>query len=161
MNTMCRSWLSRLLGGRIWGRLGEKGAAAAEFVVILPFLLVMLSGTWDFGRALHETARLQSAARAGVQYGAQSQTTATNNAAIIAAARADANDTSNSLSIVPTRVCGCANGTTIACTSTCAGNAPPFTYVRVTVQGPYSTIVSYPFIGNPITLQRTVEMMVP
>ena len=84
MMTLHTSWLRRLLARRLRERRGDEGGAAVELALLLPILLLMLSGTFDFSRALYETARLQSAARAGVQFGTQSQTTATNNAGMIA-----------------------------------------------------------------------------
>lgn len=59
------------------------------------------------------------------------------------------------------RTCVCPNGATVACNTTCTGNLPPLVYVKVTVNGSYSTLFDYPYVSNPITLSRSVEALVP
>ena len=48
--------------------LGTAGAAAAEFAVTLPILVLIIVGVVDYGQAVNASTKLYSAARAGAQY---------------------------------------------------------------------------------------------
>jgi Flp pilus assembly protein TadG len=130
----------------------ERGVAGIELALATPMLVLILTGGFDSGRAVYEQNRLASAAQAGAQYAIQSQSNWTNTTAIIAEARADAGDTSNSLSIGASQ-CTCPTGTTVCSTSTtCTGSTVSGTYVKVTVAESYATLVTYPFMSNPLNL---------
>jgi Flp pilus assembly protein TadG len=49
---------------------GDRGAAAVELALLLPFLLLLVFGIIDFGRALHAQITLTQAAREGVRLAA-------------------------------------------------------------------------------------------
>lgn len=49
------------------GRRTDEGAAAVEFALVLPFLLVLLCGIVDFGLAFNAKVTLTHAAREGVR----------------------------------------------------------------------------------------------
>jgi Flp pilus assembly protein TadG len=49
---------------------GRCGASAVEFAVVLPVLLILLSGILDIGRRLQVTQILTNAAREGARHGA-------------------------------------------------------------------------------------------
>jgi len=48
-----------------------RGNASVELAFILPFLLLLATGSYDLGRAFIEKLRLNGAARAGTQYALQ------------------------------------------------------------------------------------------
>jgi Flp pilus assembly protein TadG len=58
-----RRTLSRIPGG-------DRGAAAVEFALVLPLLLILIFGLIDFGRALNEQIVLTQAAREGARVAA-------------------------------------------------------------------------------------------
>ena len=65
----------------------ERGAAAVEFALVLPVLLLLLVGTIDFGWALVINGNIASAARAGAREMALSKdATAARGAAVAASA---------------------------------------------------------------------------
>jgi Flp pilus assembly protein TadG len=133
-------------------RAAQRGVAGIELALATPMLLLMLTGGFDSGRAIYEQNRLASAAQAGVQYAVQSQSNWTNTTAIVAEARADAGDTSNSLSIAASQ-CTCPTGAALCSASaTCTGSTVSGTYVKVTVAESYATLVTYPFMSNPLNL---------
>lgn len=133
-------------------RLGDSGVAAVEMALATPILLLMVTGSFDFGRILYQEHRLEAAARAGTQYAMQSTTAQTDTSNIIAAVRADANDSANALTVASS-VCTCPNGTTVCSTSAdCSGSTVAGTYVKVSVSMSYSTLVRYPFVTSPISL---------
>lgn len=51
----------------------DRGAAAVEFALVLPVLLLLMCGIVDFGRALHEQIVLTQAAREGARLAALSE----------------------------------------------------------------------------------------
>ena len=144
--TQFKRWLRRRLA------LGEAGIAGVELALATPMLALLMAGGVDFGRAIYEQHRLAAAAQAGIQYATASTSNLTNSSGIIAAARADASDTTNSLTVT-TGQCTCPTGTTICSTSTtCTGSAVSGTYQKVTVTESYSTIMNYGFVSNPFTI---------
>jgi len=141
----CSYWLRRLA-------LGDAGIAGVELALATPMLALLMAGGVDFGRAIYEQHRLSAAAQAGVQYATASSANLTNSNGIVAAARADASDTANSLTVT-TGACTCPTGTTLCSTSaTCTGSAISGTYQKVTVSESYSTIMNYGFVSNPFTI---------
>jgi Flp pilus assembly protein TadG len=133
-------------------RLGESGVAAMEFALATPVLALMMTGGFDFGRALYEQNRLASAASAGVQYASQNVASWTNTTGIVAAVRSDAGDTTNSLTVTAGE-CTCPTGTALCSTAaTCTGSTVAGTYVKVAVSESYATLVNYPFLTGPIPL---------
>jgi len=141
-----------IFGRAIRRGLGDSGVAAIELALATPVLLLMVTGSFDFGRVLYQEHRLEAAARAGTQYAMQNTTTQTDTDSIAAAVRADANDTANSLTVASS-VCTCPNGTAICSASAnCTGSTVAGTYVKVKVSMAYSTLVRYPFVSSPISL---------
>jgi Flp pilus assembly protein TadG len=138
-------------------RLDRAGVAAIELALALPMLVLLMMGSFDFGLALYEQHRMSAAARAGIQY-ASATANWTDSADIIAQARADAGDTNNSLTVT-TGQCTCPTGSTLCSSSTvCTGSTVAGTYVKVTVSESYSTLMSYPFMSNPVTLAGQAVM---
>jgi Flp pilus assembly protein TadG len=65
MNTLRAARRTGRGTGRATGR--DQGAAAVEFALLLPILLLVLFGIIDFGRALNMQIELTNAAREGVR----------------------------------------------------------------------------------------------
>ena len=144
-----KPWLLRRLA------LGEAGIAGMELALATPMLALLMCGGFDFGRAIYEQHRLTTAAEAGIQYATASPSNLSNSSGIIAAARADASDTTNSLTVT-TGSCTCPTGTSqCSTTTTCTGSTVTGTYQKVTVSESYSTIMTYGFVSNPFTLTAT------
>jgi Flp pilus assembly protein TadG len=60
--------------GRLSGRIArDRGAAAVEFALVLPLLLLIVFGIIDFGRALNAQITLTQAAREGARLAALGQ----------------------------------------------------------------------------------------
>lgn len=49
------------------GRLNDRGAAAVEFAIILPLLLILVGGIIDFGRLFYTEIMVTNAAREGAR----------------------------------------------------------------------------------------------
>lgn len=55
-------------GKRAWRRPGgSQGAELLEFAIVLPFLLLLVAGIWDFGSAFLLKTRMANAAREGTR----------------------------------------------------------------------------------------------
>jgi Flp pilus assembly protein TadG len=94
-------------------RRDERGAAAVEFALVVPLLLLMVLGVAEFGRAYHIQASLSQAAREGVRVMALQN----DPAAAIAATRAAAPTlTLTNISVSPTNCV--ASGLTPTATAT-------------------------------------------
>ena len=94
-------------------RHDERGAAAVEFALVAPLLLMMVLGIAEFGRAYHVQTTLSQAAREGVRVMALKN----NPAAAIAATKAAAPTlTLTNISVAPSSCV--ASGTTPGATAT-------------------------------------------
>ncbi len=145
------------LGGR---DRGIQGVAAIEFAVITPTLVLALICASDLGLGIYRHMQVQNAAQFGAEYAVAHGFDAS---AISAAVSAASNFPSLSVSPPPSQFCGCptSGGVTIAdCASSCPSGSSPGTYVTVSTQGTYKTILSYPSIPNSFTFsnQATVRI---
>ena len=85
--------MSSPIHARVTGRrrvaerlLGERGAAAVEFALVVPVLLLLLFGIIEFSKAFNNQATLSSAAREGARSMALGHTAAEARSAVRAAA---------------------------------------------------------------------------
>ncbi len=139
------------------------GTATLELALLLPLLLLIALGAVDFGRVFYMSVEVANAARAGVQYGAQSTATSLDYAGMVAAAKNDAPDLAGRMTATATRWCQCAgSGSTFACTASPCLVAPfvPEIYVQVNTQATFNTLVTYPGIPSTITLSKQAIMRV-
>ena len=83
-----------------------RGQSAVELALGLPFLAVLLFVVCEFARVFYVAMGVASAARAGVQYGAQSYVKAIDNSGMTLAADNDGKNISG-LSVTPTHFCMC------------------------------------------------------
>lgn len=119
----------------------DGGAAAVEFALILPILVLMLAGIADLGRMVYVRSVLESAARAGVQASfADPSATATIEAAVQTAITASG--ITNVVTPSASQACECSNGTAVDCTTgTCATGSVRH-YVTVTATTTYTPMVN-------------------
>ena len=142
-----------------------EGAATVEFAFVAIFLCTLLLGLTDFGIGFWEQMQVANAVGAGANYvmanGYTSNTDVQN-------AMSNATNLSGINLGAPAKTCGCptssgikavALGTYPTCGSSCSGVAgatgTSLPYVTITASVSYSTIFTWPGIGNPITLSST------
>ena len=136
----------------------ERGNVVTEFAFLAPVLILLTLAAVELGRLGNEWTRLKHAAYAATQYGIQDQANAANTAGMIAAARADADDTGNQLSVSARRFCLCPESSTeVACSAVCADGKFSPMYVEVTVSRELAAIVPYAGLPDsyPIAVQDT------
>lgn len=135
------------------------GSAVVELAVVGPLLVLMVLGVADFGRVLYTSIILSHAARAGAQYGAQTNGTTGDTAGIEQAAEEEAADI-GTISVTSSRVCECTTAGSVSCTTTtCSGGyGVPRVFVHVTASTTFQTIVPYPLIPNTVPLSITAKV---
>ena len=102
--------------------LNTSGQALLEAALTLSVLCILLLGAAEFGRVTYAAIAVTRAAKAGVQYGEASTTTATDATGIANAAANEASDISG-LNTTSSVSCSCANGATSTCSNTdCPGS---------------------------------------
>ncbi len=132
----------------------ERGVFMIEHALIMPFLLLLLSGAIDLGYALNQSSSLNNAARAGAQYAMRFPTDTSGIQDVVTKA-VSYNPTS--LTITSSLSCECSNGTVVACTANCSGTAP-YSYVTVSVSKTYSSPLPTAMMLGISTLSATAIM---
>ena len=136
------------------------GNVAVEFGFVIPVLVMIGMGAYDFGNLGLQKITVSSAALAGVQYGTQDFATAADTAGMIQAARNDANDTKNKLTVIARQYCSCPADGEVLCTATCSDGSFNFMYVDVTVQDDVTILFAYPGVSSTQTIVSTSIMRV-
>jgi Flp pilus assembly protein TadG len=134
--------------------ISDCGAAAVEFALIVPMLLLMVLGLTELGRIVHYRSVLESAARTGVHAGRSlslstsalittAQTTM-ETAADLAITNSGIGGTVNSTAAV---TCECSDGTSVVCASgTCASGSKRY-IATVTMTRSYTPL--YDLVNLP------------
>jgi Flp pilus assembly protein TadG len=86
----------------------QRGQSVVEVALMTPLLLLLLVGTIEIGRYAYYGIEVSSAARAGVQYGAQSLADSKDLAGITQAAQKDAPEVP-AMDVSATNQCACSN----------------------------------------------------
>lgn len=154
-------------------RKSERGQTMLEFALMLPFMLLLGVGIVEIGRAIFYTIAVNNAATAGVEYGSQNGTTASDTSGMQNAATSDANF--SAMTAVATHGCTCDNGggtTAESCTypvpapstcsaaieSTCSGTIVECVQVNTTAT--FSPIFNYPGLPSSYTANGKAVMRV-
>ncbi len=135
----------------------EAGNALIELAILTPALLTIMLGIVEVGRYAHFSIMVHNAARAGVQYGAQSRTTMTDLTGMQTAALADAQNISG-LSATASQYCSCSDGST--CSSDSCATGHRIEYVKVVATGTFSSLFHYPGLPGALTITGTDVMRV-
>ena len=142
----------------------DDGVAILELALIAPFLILLAIGIIEIGVYTRDAMEVGNAARAGVQYGAQSTATSNDAPGISAAAKSDANEVTG-LNVTSNLFCACHKtpGTHVAnCTPTpsCAKGDHFDMSISVTASNSFSALVSVPAIPSTITIARTATQLI-
>jgi Flp pilus assembly protein TadG len=158
----------------------QSGQALVELAFVLPLLLVLALGVIEVGRYAYIAVLVGNAARAGADYGAQSNAQSVDTVGIQNAAYYDfaggitsassANGLSQStLTVTSVVSCGCDSAGTITsagCTTITNPTAGSCTtgnwvvYVSVTASGTFNSLFNYPGIPSSLTVSRTATIPV-
>lgn len=140
-------------------KTAEGGQSLVEFALMLPFMALLLIGIVEVGRAAFLTMVVTHGATAGVEYGAQNTTTASDITGMTYAATQDSNF--GLMTATPTYGCLCDDGAGTSCTnpvpaqSSCTGITCPggqvVECVQVTTHATFNALFHYP--GLPSSFQ--------
>ncbi len=142
--TNCRGGYSRLFGT-------EQGGSLVELVLLTPVFCILLLGAAEFGRLMYIGIEVSNAARAGVQYGAQNSSTATDISGMQTAALNDGPDVS-SLAATASHYCVCSNGSASTCANTDCSTSRILQYVQVNTTVTVSPLFTYRLPTGSVTL---------
>lgn len=163
-----------LAADRIWSSLhravrrfaanrgdGCSGLAAIEFAIVAPTLVLLFISTADLSLGIYRKMQVQNAAQSGAAYAMLYGFAKTS----ISSAVTNATGYSSvAASPQPNEFCGCPSASTgvtsISCGSSCPNGATAGTYVTVSAQATYETILPYPMLPNSFTFnaQSTVRL---
>lgn len=121
------------------------GAAAVEFALLAPVLVVVLSGIVGYGLAMFDKIDLVSATRAGAQLALidSSDTSAIENAVVGATGLGI-----TAADVSTTEYCECLDGSTITCGATCGDGSDNRHFMTITATFDHTLLL----IGNTVTL---------
>ncbi len=134
------------------------GNISVEFALVIPFLLLLVMGAYDFGRGFTEKLRLNSAARAGAQYALSNYNMVEDENGVRQSARDDAEDVDEVLQVDPNYICRCLDDVVLDCGEPCTGGEVPMRYIEVDVSGPFEFMFDYPMTTGSMTLQGHAEL---
>jgi Flp pilus assembly protein TadG len=137
-------------------RCFNRGQSAVELALVAPFVILVLVIAADFSRVFYMSIEAANAARAGVKYGAQSTTKASDTSGMQQAALNDAANLSG-LTATASNFCECPPSTShVTCSSTsCSGMEM---YVQVNTSAQFQTLVHYPGVPSTVTLNESALM---
>ncbi|MCI0466819.1 MAG: pilus assembly protein [Beijerinckiaceae bacterium] len=147
----------RQISSRFFGGADDAtgGSAAVELGFVAPILLLMMVSTVDFGMGFYRKMQVEQAAQAGAQY-AMSNTFDPDS--IKAAVKSATSFPIDDATPAPSRFCGCATSTGVTKAADYDSPCPPppcshgtsaGTYVTVSAQGTYKTILPYTILPYP------------
>ena len=136
------------------------GNVTIEFGFVILFMITLALGAYDFGNLGYQKIAITSAARAGVQYGAQDQVTAADAAGMIQAARNDAADIDSALTITARQYCSCPGQGEVSCSVICDDSSYSYMYVEVAAEDQVELLFPYPYVTSPQTVASTNTMRV-
>lgn len=130
----------------------RSGSAAVEAAIVLPVLLLLLTGLFDLGFAGWESMQVQSAADAGAEYATRNPWNVAQISNAVTSATAGSGITANP---APSQFCACPTGGTlvnISCASKCPNGDTASLYALVSAQKTHFSVLHYPGLPQPMTL---------
>ena len=131
-----------------------------ELALVLPIFVLLLIGAAEVARLAYASIEVSSAARAGIQYGAQNHITAID---INGMKQAAINDGSNiaTLQATATNFCVCSDGTSITCANASMNcNARILDYVQVNTSAVVDPLFHCPGLPKTFTIAGQAAMRV-
>jgi len=144
----------------------ESGQSLMELALMLPFMCLVLLGVVEIGRAAFYSIRVANAAAAGVEYGGQSPSTASDTTGMTTAATNDANLSTMTASATYGCACDTGSGTSCSypvsppssCSNACSGQVVEC--VEVTTHATFSPLFNYPALPSSFQANGRAVMRV-
>lgn len=139
----------------------SSGASAAEFVLVLPVLILLISGIFDVAGLAYTNLQVSASARAGASYALSRPFDQAN----ITSAMTNATRLSVATSVPAEPACGCPDAAAgiapASCGATCSGGDLAGRYVTVSATADHDLIFGWPGLDNPTTLSSTATVRIP
>ncbi|MBI4320035.1 MAG: pilus assembly protein [Chloroflexi bacterium] len=133
---------------RTTSRGSRSGQSLVEMALLLPMVLLILTGTVDLGRLAYANVSISNAAYVGAQYGSASPDYALDTSGI------------QNRVIAETTTLHGMTGSNPSVMSTSGTDAYGNQYVSVSVAFNFAPVVSYPLLPATLSFTRTVTMRV-
>jgi len=138
----------------------ETGQALVEAALTIPFLLFLVVGAVEFGRAALIAIEVNNAAKAGAQYASQSHNSAADGPGIVRAARAEYAYSPSALAVdVAAPYCTCSddsnpsNPTIVACSiGQCSAGANLEVNMTVRTSISFDPLIHLPGMSGPFNI---------
>jgi hypothetical protein len=134
-------------------RKRQRGNALIEFALSSTLLLSIAIGITGFARIFNLANMAAGAAAAGIQYGGLSPGHYNDLTGMQTAALSDTGNYPGATAVA-TQFCTCSiGGTQGSCPASCGGSLGQ-TYIQVSVTIPYTSVISFPSIPNPVNVTQ-------
>src|SRR6266702_286836 len=137
----------------------DSGQALVELSVGLTLCVVLIVGAAEFGRLAYASIEVSNAAHAGAAYGAQTHTSAKDDAGMQLAATNDGPNVT-ALTATSSHFCSCADGSSSTCLPTDCAASHILVFVEVDTTGVVDPYVHGPGLPRTYTLTGKAVMRV-
>lgn len=128
------------------------GNVTLEFAAVIPVLVLLALGIFEFGQVAITKSQIESAVKAGVQYGVLDHSAANDPQGMIQAALNDIGETNQAFAITARQFCSCPESGELSCSEICADGAYSPMYVEVDIQTTKALTFSYPGFPDSIAM---------
>jgi Flp pilus assembly protein TadG len=133
----------------------RRGGALLEIAVAMPMLILIAIGVIDYGRVYYTAITVSNAARAGAEFGSTSYYAyAFNSADQQSFAQLDGVNAALD-SVRANTVCKCPDGSTVGCSTVCAGYGRARVFVTVRAYKRVTLFLRYPGLPTSINVSRS------
>jgi Flp pilus assembly protein TadG len=129
----------------------DSGTALIELGISIPIFTALLLGSAELARVAYASIEVTNAARAAVQYGAQTNATAADSTGIKLAAANEAYNLSDLSTMVSTS-CICSDGSPSTCLNTDCSSSQIEQVLTVQTQGTFDPLIHAPGLPTSYTI---------
>lgn len=137
----------------------QRGQALLEVTLIMPAMVMMLVGAAELGRLAYAGIVVSNAARAGIQYGAQSRQVAADLSGMQTAALNDGQNVT-AMTATASHYCVCADGTSSTCSSGDCSGSRLIEYVQVDTNANVQMLFHCPGLPASLSVKGKAIMRV-
>lgn len=137
----------------------QSGQSLVELALVLPIFILVILGVAEVGRMAYASIEVANAARAGVQYGAQSHITASDYAGMEQSALHDGFNLTG-LTATAQHFCSCSDGSASTCSPGDCSSSRIIEYVQVNTSATVAPLFHYPGLSKTLTFHGQAIMRV-